>query len=304
VSDDLQDYAVMVICAADVDQIWHICTDDGATPDAQPTLPDVANIIPQQIGYVHSGNFQAIGQLRCNDIFITGQDNVYYGLVLVATAAVGPVSQGDLLIAIRGTMDDLEWLNDAIALQMIPGRAGAIGLVGAGFWKIYQSMSFCSLDGVPVPGELITQLIGAAHTNNCPRIFVCGHSLGAALATYLTYDLNASLGPLADTLHPYFFASPKTGTSDWVNGYQRAVKRYDLTNYALDFVPMVPPDGDTLNAGSSDHNVHIIAALSPGALDTGAFANFDASKNHSPIGYARMLDGTNTVARRLLAAGA
>ena len=302
---DLENYAVMVVCAADVDQIWHIATNNGSDEQGQPALPKAEVADALKIGYIHDANFESpLAQLRCDDCIISKCDNVYYGLVLKAKQQVGPICPGDMLVAIRGTMDDLEWLNDATALEMIDGAAGSQGQVGLGFWKIYGSMAIGPIDDVPATGSVAAEIVGLANTFNCPNIFVCGHSLGAALATYLAYELNETLDAQSDRLHPYFFASPKTGTSDWVNWYQRQMSRYDLTNYALDFVPMVPPDGDTLNAGSGAHNVHVIAALCPGALDTGCFAKWDASKNHSPIGYALMLDETNPVARRLKAAGA
>lgn len=295
----LQDYAVMVICAADVDQIWHDVTNNGAIPGANPALPRQATLDPTMIGYVHDGNFDAVGQLRCDDVFITKQNDVYYALVLIAKQAVGPVQQGDLLIAVRGTMDQLEWMNDAASLVMGPGYPDAKGEVGAGFWQVYASMTYGDLAGNKQPGNAADALVAIALQHPNSGIFVCGHSLGAALATYLAYDLNEKLGAAVSRLRPYFFASPKTGTSDWVNWYQKQLVGYDLSNYALDFVPMVPPDGDTLNPGGSTHNVHIIPALSPGALDVGPGAPFDPVKNHSPIGYARMLDPTNPVAGRL-----
>ncbi len=233
------------------------------------------------------------GQLRCNDTYITGADNVYYALALIAKQAVGPMAAGDLLIVIRGTMDDLEWLNDASALVMVDVSPTTQGQVGEGFWAIYQSMQYGDLAGNMQPGAAADQLMAIVNNHPGAGVFVCGHSLGAALATYLAYDLNSKLGAGANRLQPYFFASPKTGTSDWVNWYQKQVVRYNLTNYALDFVPMVPPGGDTLNPGGVDHNVHIIPPLAPGALDAGLLAHFDVAKNHSPIGYALMLDQTN-----------
>jgi hypothetical protein len=55
----------------------------------------------------------------------------------------------------------------------------------------------------------------------------------------------------------------------------------------------------TLNPGGSTHNVHIIPPRAPGALDTSLMAQLDVKSNHSPIGYARMLDQANPVAQRL-----
>jgi hypothetical protein len=127
------------------------------------------------------------------------------------------------------------------------------------------------------------------------RVFLTGHSLGAALSTYLAADLEVALGP-GVVFYPYFFASPKTGTQDYVNEYQAKVTYYTLVNYAVDLVPQVPPSllgFCDLNGGGPTHDVHTIPWPSPGGLP------LSVQNNHSPIGYARMLDPTNQVAQQL-----
>ncbi len=62
---------------------------------------------------------------------------------------------------------------------------------------------------------------------------------------------------------------------------------------------MLPPDGSAINPGGLTHNVHVIPARAKGCLDDGTFAAFDWAENHSPIGYALMLDGANPEALRL-----
>ena len=296
-----QNHAIMVICAADVDQIWHNAThDDPDNQGANPTLP--APGLPTQtgIGYIHSGNFDAVAQIRGDDFFLVSADPVYYALILKAKVEVGPIAAGDFLLAIRGTMDKLEWLNDAAALLMTDMDDRAQGQVGVGFIDVYRSMFIAALDGTRLgdPGTYLTALFKNEPAAN---VFVCGHSLGAALATYLTYDLVGWDIDAAERLKGYFFASPKTGTADWVKFYQSAVPAYELVNYALDFVPMVPPDGQALSPGGPAHNVHNIPGFAPGAIATGLRAPFDAADNHSPMGYARMLDGSNPIPNQILA---
>jgi hypothetical protein len=280
-------YAVMVLCARDVDVIWH----NLGAPQGNPALPAAGTA---DYAYITDAYWTALAQLRCDDQIISKSDNVYYGLLLRCHTAVGPFAVGDHLVAIRGTMNQQEWANDALAILPRPSPSG-FGQVGAGFWDIYDSMTLNDLAGgderSPVAGA-----IAAAVAAQPGRVFVAGHSLGAALATYLTADLQVALGAGA-ALEPYFFASPKTGTADYVRHYQMTVSAYTLVNYAIDLVPMVPPDVlgyASLNAGGPTHDVHTIAPLSPGAI----MPPF-AAQNHSPVGYARMLDPANVLARQL-----
>jgi len=73
-----------------------------------------------------------------------------------------------------------------------------------------------------------------------------------------------------------------------------------LGNEAIDLVPAVPPQllgFRSLKGGGPTHDVHVIPQLSPGALTPPTVPN-----NHSPLGYARMLDPANPAALALLQA--
>jgi triacylglycerol lipase len=281
-----QTYAVMVLCARDVDVIWH----NLATPQGNPTLPAAGTA---EYAYVTDATWTALAQLRCNDQIISKSDNVYYGLLLRCHTASPPFAVGDYLVAVRGTMNQQEWENDALAIFPTPAPGG-VGMVGTGFWDVYASMTLNDLAGgngrSPV-APAIAAMVAAAPG----KVSVCGHSLGSALATYLTADLQTALGPGVE-LDPYFFASPKPGTTDYVNNYQQTVTTYTLVNYAVDLVPMVPPElmgYAALNPGGPSHDVHIITYPTPGGLPLGA------ANNHSPVGYARMLDPGNAIAKAL-----
>ena len=285
-----QTYAVMVLCARDVDEIWHGL----ATPQGNPTLPAAGSL---DFAYVTDATWTALTQMRCDDQIFSHSDNVYYGLLLRCHTACDPFAVGDYLVAIRGTMNQNEWENDALAMFPRPAPGG-IGQVGTGFWDIYDTMTLNDLAGGTERTDVAAAI--AAIVQQAPgQVYVVGHSLGSALATYLTADLQVALKASGATigLAPYFFASPKPGTTDYVNNYQTSVTTYTLVNYAIDMVPMVPPDllgYAALNPGGPYHDVHTIPALSPGAITPPTPAN-----NHNPVGYARMLDPTNAIAQRL-----
>jgi hypothetical protein len=285
------DYAVMVLCAADVDTLWH-----GLVPPtaAAVALPAPA---PGKYAYVTTAYWTAIAQLRCDDDIFSGGANCYYGLLLRCHAAFGPFHVDDYLVAIRGTMTQEEWENNALAVFKVPSPRGP-GQVGKGFWDVYVSMTLNDLGGGNAranPAQAITAIVAASPG----AVYVTGHSLGAALATYLVADLDAALvaANLNVAFKPHFFASPKPGTQDYVDTYQSTVTTYTLVNYAIDIVPAVPPEilgFCALNAGGPTHDVHTITALSPGAVMPPNIPN-----NHSPVVYARMLDPANPVAAAL-----
>jgi hypothetical protein len=292
------DYAVMVLCAGDVDQIWHSFADTvgdkPGNPGGNPTLPAPG---AAGIAYVTSQNWDVLGQMRCNDLYIAKQLNCYYGLLLRCKAAVGPVGVGDYLVAVRGTMDPLEWANDATA-EIPDYQPGVLGGVGTGFWDVYSSMTFCDLTGAVLNAHAtagIAAIVKAAPT----PVFVTGHSLGSALATYLTADLLTQFMGTNVTVTPFFFASPKPGTQDYADNYQQAVATYTVVNFAADLVPMLPssPPFVALNGGGPSHDVHIIPRNAPGAPP---FPQLDPAKNHNPAYYAVMLDPTNAIAQGLL----
>jgi Lipase (class 3) len=284
------DYAMMVLCAGDVDQIWHWL-------DSQVGNPKLPAAGADGVAYITDQYWEVLGQIRCNDIYVVERDNVYYGLLLKCKTAIGPVQPGAYMVAVRGTMNTLEWANDATAEipTTMPEYQGGLA---TGFWKVYASMTYCDLAGANVQPSAATAIANIVRANPAP-VFVTGHSLGAALATYLTRDLEIQIAPTGMALTPYFFASPKVGTQDYVDNYQLAVRNYSLVNFAADLVPMLPssPPFMALNGGGPFHDVHVIPYNAPNAP---ALFPPDPGLNHSPITYAEMLDGRTplTVALR------
>lgn len=139
--------------------------------------------------------------------------------------------------AVRGTSGLAEWIIDAefvpIGYRDQPGAK-----VEEGFWGIYDSMNLVGLDGHTVIGkaaEGIAATIGVAG-----QVTVAGHSLGSAIATYLSLETAQRIGTRTSAV---LFASPRTGNSTFVTLYDKTIEdRYRLINYVLDVVPYVPFD--------------------------------------------------------------
>lgn len=248
------DLATLVLIAGDADEIF---TQPGVASGGNPGLPAPTDKL---ISYLTTEHFVAIGQLRCDDLFISKGRNVYYGLVLRCVAPVGPMKAGDHLVAVRGTMDPLEWANDACGEFLIPAP-GAQGMVGSGFWAVYASMKVASMAG-EVYAAPAARSIAAMVKGVGGQVFVTGHSLGAAMATYLTLDLVAASVPVV----PAFFASPKPGSEDFAQSFLRCVPSFDLVDFVCDLVPMLPSlPSVSLKAGGPTQNVHILQRGAPGA---------------------------------------
>jgi pimeloyl-ACP methyl ester carboxylesterase len=142
------------------------------------------------------------------------------------------------VVVIRGTDGAEEWFDDFVFVMKAPA-APFTGRVDTGFFDIYQSLQYFPLNNptaiVPLV-QGIESAIGSAGT-----VKVLGHSLGAALATYLTFALADPLSLGSRRVSAVFFASPKTGDHDFVGAFAARVEDYLVINYDHDLVPQTPP---------------------------------------------------------------
>ena len=138
---------------------------------------------------------------------------------------------GVFVAVIRGTDGIVEWIEDGDFVSVSHPEAGH---VEAGFWGIYSSMQYRPLAGAAAPAAQ-----GIAAAVGTGSVTVIGHSLGSALATYLTFDL-ARADRLGSRAQGCFWASPRPGDADFANAFDARVASYQLRNYSLDVVPRVP----------------------------------------------------------------
>lgn len=171
---------------------------------------------------------------------------------------------------IRGTDGLLEWVDDGEFVS-VPHPAG--GRVEYGFFSIYQSLTYRPLVGTPTRAAPdIAAAVAGGH------LTVIGHSLGSALATYLTFDIAALIGPKVSGL---YFASPRPGNAEFVKEFDQRVTDYSLYNYELDVVPRVPIGPDYTDLP----RVNWI-----GINDAQAKIGFDLACHHHAVCYLAMLN--------------
>ncbi len=185
--------------------------------------------------------------------------------------------------AIRGTSGFAECAIDA---DFLPLALPAPATVEKGFWSIYASMTLVGLAGAAIgvnAADGIASVVGDA------TVTICGHSLGAAIATYLSFDVAELMGARASAC---LFASPRTGNRAWTAAYAAEVSTYRLTNYLLDVVPYVPFDAPPAFQYSTLPGAEI---LRPSTAQ--AEVKFDIRCNHNVICYCAMIDWADTKRR-------
>lgn len=160
------------------------------------------------------------------------------GVPLYATDRTGPACYGYFaaavdfsgqFLAIRGTIDDIEWVEDA-TIKLVPNPWGP-GLVHSGFAALVASI------GVTANQVDLTLLIGAL-----TRVSVGGHSLGAAMARLLTMRFKSLANAFtwgepksAEQTAAEFGVSCISGTN------HRGVNERDLVPMVPEYVPLIFP---------------------------------------------------------------
>jgi triacylglycerol lipase len=235
------------------------------THAAAPALlepPPDPRLAPDWILRGYLTGFDAI--FRTQAVLEMGQ-RVCYGLLLEASA-----QPGEFVVAIRGTNGVLEWIEDAIFEPIIHPLGGE---VETGFWSIFTSMSFRTPGGKDVP-----LAAGIANAIGEGTVTVAGHSLGAALATFLTLDLAERPGL---RVRGRFFASPRPGDHTFADVFDRTVADYVAYAYALDAVPHVP-------FGLGYEPLHNLVEIRPGESE--ARIGFGLECAHHLVCYLAELD--------------
>jgi triacylglycerol lipase len=191
-------------------------------------------------------------------------------------------------VTIRGTEGFAEWIIDADFLP-VPNPREPGTKVEQGFWRIYESMNLVDLDGKVinnVAAEGIASIVGDGH------VTIAGHSLGSALATYLSLEIAKHPGP---RLSACLFASPRTGDRAWAALYDNTVSDYRLYNYVLDVVPYFP--FDLPESGIRYSTLSRATVIQPSTAQ--ADIRLDIGCDHHVICYCAMLDYEYTKASPL-----
>lgn len=237
--------------------------DDDLTPALDPRLTD---------------EFELVGYLTAlNALFGTQAAGIgereFYGFV-----ARSKTDQACYVISIRGTMQAIEWLENLEGLLIANPRGP--GKVEHGFWSIYDSMTFSGAPTNDEPGKVAHEILGQMLPPDA-QVYVIGHSLGAALATYMMFEL-AQFNVVGR-----LFASPRPGDTSFGWHVNAKIRDYVVTNYIRDVVPHVPPSLPLLMDFQPLPNVKWITPATAQAV-----INDDPLCNHHALSYAAMLDSS------------
>lgn len=124
-------------------------------------------------------------------------------------------TQSAIWIVFRGTQTMKEWRKDLL-IQQIDAGIKFEGLIHEGFLQVYRS----------IHSQILNTLNSLAEIS---YLYICGQSLGGALAEILTVDPTTQ----ATNLATYLFGTPRVGNSDFANSLDdlniyRIVNRADI----------------------------------------------------------------------------
>ena len=208
---------------------------------------DLNNLTPNAAPGLKAAGWTILAYVIGKDSFIIGGDSgIRKGPLQPSdrTVCYGFLAQrapGEMVVVIRGTDGFVEWVEDGefVPIPYAPQLALPAGTAGVsveqGFWTLYERMQLITPAGASL-GALAPAI--AAAVAAAGSVVVVGHSLGSALATYLTLDL--SRGGLGRRVAACLFASPHTGNQAFVTLFDQTIIDYRLFNYILDIVPRVP----------------------------------------------------------------
>lgn len=161
-----------------------------------------------------------------------GTQRVFYGMVLQSLRLTGVY-----MTVVRGTAGIIEWLEDAEFMPMA-AHGGLPGVQESGFVGIYRTFT-AHPPGAPQGASPVVDTLAALLTTppGIARMTVVGHSLGAALATYLAYEV-ALKAPRRVALRA--FASPHPGDAAFSRAVAAAIPDHQHYANTADLVPHVP----------------------------------------------------------------
>lgn len=130
------------------------------------------------------------------------------------------------VIAFRGTQDVADWRNNLD--RELTKHYRCDGRAHRGFYGAWLSVSKAVRNALGEPRECIGR-----------KMYVTGHSLGAALASLCAYEL-AHRGYTVSGVH--LFGSPRVGDQGWAEHYEHWLGHVTYRHVnCCDIVPRVPP---------------------------------------------------------------
>jgi triacylglycerol lipase len=135
-------------------------------------------------------------------------------------------SQREIIVAFRGTVTNRDWVTDAEFFQVDFPYAGGQLRTHDGFTKLYCTCR----------DEIMRTLLDQSDTL---RLYVTGHSLGAALASLCAMDADMNTS-FCETIM-YGFAGPRIGDPAFARAFNKQGSTAVRVVNVHDVVPRLPP---------------------------------------------------------------
>lgn len=142
-----------------------------------------------------------------------------------------------IVIAFRGTETIWEWIQDADFLTIPYPFVPHGGDTDDGFTEVYKSLCLDPRSPAQTFVNSLPQRLGS--TPQTP-VIVCGHSLGAAIASLFALDAVGN-NILPSSIKVYTFASPYVGNRQFAETYNATVPNTVCIVNRLDIVTHLPP---------------------------------------------------------------
>lgn len=207
-------------------------------------MSNLSHLSLSELSYAMACFAQAAYKDDCSELFAEYGFTKNYKF-LDKDGAQGHVvcSNSEILITFRGTQPD--HINDLLAdLDTVPKKNGP-GKVHEGFRKEAR--------------KLYDQVIQFVKDNHeIDSIFITGHSLGAAMATYTAQELNWL--KMGDEIKLFTFGSPRLGDYDYVSAMDVEHHRFVNCN---DVVTHVPPAAIGFKHHGNLHYINFYGNIRP-----------------------------------------
>ena len=181
-------------------------------------------------------SYQVVNTIYANDLATEISPDIQ-GFKTIGVVAANKVDPTDVYIAIRGTSNIWEWIQDFKFLpRPFPPVQGS-GLTEDGFTDMYLTFSLTASQST---GNFIQDLFSLFPSN--AKVTVTGHSLGAALATLLAFDMSANTPKNnSAAVALYTLASPRVGDLSFMHLFNHVVANAYRIHNRLDIVTKTPP---------------------------------------------------------------
>jgi len=196
------------------------------------TANEAGRIIQSQLGGVDTP-LTVLTSVFANDL--ATDINPQRGNLIVSFGLILQTPNHDIVVVLRGTQGVWEWAHDAEFLLVKCPFLSDGGQTEDGFTAIYNSLR---VDTNPDSSTAVEALADLAAKGQISSVTLCGHSLGAAIATLLALDLAANTK--LNNAAVYTYASPRTGDPDFARAYNQKVPNTFRVANRLDLVPNLP----------------------------------------------------------------